>query len=185
MTKQTLSKKVIHWNILSGHFNMKNFFYKIIWSLFVVFCFISCKPDVKKFYKENLIEDSKINSIKAFGEKNVVKIIKKTLPFELPESFDEINKYYAQNNSKHDDNFIHRYESKLNKGLYSSIMYSNRLYFFTKKEWDSKKGDVYFIFLSKKNNEFNLFEIKFKPITEGKFNTIMKEITENHEINFD
>lgn len=164
---------------------MKNNFYKIIYFCFILFCFISCKPvDMKKFYKENSIEESKINSIRIFGEKNVEKITKKTLPFELTESFDAINKYYTKDNSENYRDYIDSYESRLNLGHSSSIRFSNRLYLFTKKKADSKKGIAYFIFLSKKNNEFDLFEIKFKPMTEGKFNTILKEITENREIDF-
>lgn len=155
---------------------MKKIIRYFIFSLFILFSFISCKPvDMKKFYKENLIEESKINSIKVLGEENVVKINKKIIPFEIPESFDDINKYYVQTDSENNKSFIDNYRSKLNKGYCLSIRDSKELYFFTKTRITKRKGNVYYIFLSKTNNEFNIFEIEFKPITEEKFNAIMED----------
>lgn len=163
--------------------------YKILCFCLISFCFISCKPvDMKGFYEENSIESSKINSIKIFGEENILKISKNILPFEIQESFADIYKYYSHDNSENDISFIDIYYSKINKGYYSgissSVMYKDRLYLFTKKQMKNKKGNVHFIFLSKTNEVFNIFEIEFKPITEDRFNDIMDVITENHEIDF-
>lgn len=128
-----------------------------IFSLFILFSFISCKPvDMKKFYKENLIEESKINSIKVLGEENVVKINKKIIPFEIPESFDDINKYYVQTDSENNKSFIDNYRSKLNKGYCLSIRDSKELYFFTKTRI-TKKKEMFIIFFYQKQIMNSIF----------------------------
>ncbi|MBP5175887.1 MAG: hypothetical protein ILP07_08255 [Treponema sp.] len=160
---------------------------KLFWSIIVVSLFItSCGvKDINQFYEENAIQTAEKNNIKEFGEENISRIIKNTLPFEIPASFDEIKEYYNPVGYK---TFEDIYFSKINKKYYSGIssaeQIDNKYYLFTKADFHDKKGKVHFIFLSKTESEFNIFDVEFKPMEEGRFNTIMRTIETSRDIDF-
>ena len=162
---------------------MKKLFWSIIvFSLFITSCGVK---DINQFYEENAIQNPIRNNIREFGEANISRITKKTLPFEIPASFGEIKKYYSPDGKKRfTDIYFSEIRKKYYSGISSSIEASDKFYLFTKDDFDDKKWKVHFIFLSKTESEFNIFDVEFKPMEEGRFNTIMRTIETSRDIDF-
>lgn len=154
--------------------------------LFLFFCGIICfsckKIDISEFYEQYKIDSSIIEIIQTIGDDKINRITKKTIPYSISESFDDILNYYSGENITY-DSFIDLYYSEINKKNYwgNSRMFSsnNKMCVFTPCKYNQNKGKLNFIFCYKDMNEFNIYDIEYSVLTDKYFDELFNVLLKN------
>lgn len=159
---------------------MKKIFLFILSLLINLILFSSCrKLNVNELYEQNAFDDSIIDVIRIIGEDKIEKIAKRNVPYEIPMSFGEIMNFYSTGELKY-DSFLHLFYSRIYKKNYPSNLFSymsgDKLCVFIPNKYNKEKGKVDFIFCTKDENEFRIFDITFASISEKAYEEIFEAL---------